>query len=79
MCTVRVPLDTPPRAHAGHGQAGTTIPWLEVGARGPAGAAHLPLLPGEGISRSAWSPQMDRMYWELSMPNRPRRCLRRGC
>lgn len=39
---------------------------------------HLPLLPGEAISRRAWSPQMDRMYWLLSMPNRPRRCLQ-GC
>lgn len=39
--------------------------------------AHLPLLPGDGISLRAWSPQMDRMYWLLSMPNRPRSSLQR--
>ena len=43
---------------------------------------HLPLLPGEGISRSAWSPQMDRMYWEGSTPSavrsRQQRAERQG-
>lgn len=36
-------------AHAAHAQP-TRCP------------AHLPLLPGDGISRRAWSPQQDRMY-----------------
>ena len=32
--------------------------------------AHLPLLPGEGSSRSAWSPQTDRMYSPAAVSRR---------